>query len=319
MLGERPYDLGDRRREVGDNTLASWHDPPVGIDLHEAPRDRALAYLVAELDAERRGALPFVSVRCDEAEDREHQAVELSGVDQAGPFAVEHSLAESYNMQIPSSLAVLAMFPNGGPELPEIEHAGHYRILVGAGALRTVRAKDRQVVASSITTWTREHISQVPWPHVPGQPTFVRGRIPLLRSAIGLERWIDHVEMVGPLRHVVPVTQGRPSDLEDRRRLRMAVLLDNKLPKLLAAAGSGRSILVIEYADYVTAAPALISKAMKAASIGRVSPSVTYLFTTAYGPPLVWVLHENGAWWHELQPPSMRLSDEAARIINAYS
>lgn len=80
---------------------------------------------------------------------------------------------------------------------------------------------------------------------------------------------------------------------------RLKRALDEKVPKLLEAAGnSRRSILVIEDRDTVFSAPAFVSRALEMARDGRRLPDVIYLLDTGRGDPHMLAVYDAGDWAH---------------------
>lgn len=263
-------------------------------------RDQVIAFAVAEKDAESRRAGPIQPVDWPDVTERRRPAVELLGSDGFKLVAVEHTVIESYPEQTTESKALEALFPMGGPELPEVPDAGHYRLLLRPGSAAMVRWCDREGVATAVRDWVRQNLPRVPWPHVAGSPTFISGRVDRVPFDLDLERWIDSVGFVGPLARVVRASYWRPLDLEERRVERLRRTLLRKVPKLLAACGDeGRSVLVLEDRDMHMSAPAFVSRALKKASDGVALPDVTYLFTQTGGNPLVQRIQEGYTWWHD--------------------
>lgn len=261
-------------------------------------RDQFAAFMVAERDAVLRDATPVEVVCWPELDDRQRPAVEFIGRDRLGLVSVEHTAIESYPAQIAARKALQAMFPLGGPEIAELVHAPQFRIMVRVDELLAVPRHDRSLVGPAVAKWVREVILEVPWPHVPGQPPFVRTRIHRPSLEVCLERWIADIGFVGPRAHVVPVGAWRPADLEQKRRNRLERALRDKVPKLLAAANQARTILVLEDRDMCMSAPALVSRAL--ATIERVElPDVIYLLNVTSGDPLLTPIYASGRWWHE--------------------
>lgn len=211
---------------------------------------------------------------------------------------MEHTVIESYPAQIAERKALQAMFPLGGPEIAELAHAPQYRVIVRVDEILAVPRGDRSLVGPAVARWVRDALPLVPWPHVPGRPTFVRSRIDRPNLEVSLERWVADIGFVGPLAHVVPVGFWRPSDLEDRRGTRLEVALRRKVPKLLAADDSARTILVLEDRDMHMSAPAFVSRAL-----GRIDavelPDVIYLLNVTAGDPLLTPIYASRRWWHD--------------------
>ncbi len=180
-------------------------------------RDQLAAFMVAERDAAVRGAAPIEVVRWPDIDDRRRPAVELLARDRQGLVAVEHTVIESYPAQIAEHKALHAMFPLGGPEITEVVDAAQFRIMVRVDEVLAVPRRDRLLVEPAVAQWVRDNLAEVPWPHVPGRPTFVIGAIDRPWLEVSLGRWIADVGFVGPLTGVVPVGFWRPPDLERRR------------------------------------------------------------------------------------------------------
>ena len=81
--------------------------------------------MVAERDAGLRGADPVEVVRGPDLHDRQLPAVELIGRDRGGVVTVEHTVIESYPVQIAERKALQAMFLSA-PEIAELAHASNY-------------------------------------------------------------------------------------------------------------------------------------------------------------------------------------------------
>jgi hypothetical protein len=265
----------------------------------ELRRDQFAAFMVAERDAEVRGCAPVEVVRWPDVEDRETAAVELIAQDSEGALiAVEHTVIESYTSQIAERASLDEMFPMGGPNLLDVPNAGQYRLVVQVDELLGIRRRHRGLVEPKVRAWTEAALPSAPWPHVPGTPTFVRGRIQDPDLELSLERWTDSTRLRGPLAQVVRVGFWRPADLESRRAVRMASALNSKLPKLLSACAGARTILVLEDRDMFMSAPAFVSRAM-AADAPESLPDVIYHLNVAAGDPVATPLYAHGSWWHE--------------------
>jgi hypothetical protein len=171
-----------------------------GEDLR---RDQLVARMVAERDAELRGTGPVEVVAWPDAEERRAKDVEFVGRDDAGLVAVEHTIIESYPQQIAETRVLHEMFPLGGPELPEVVEAGHYRLLVRSEDLIWIARTDRRRVGPQVQDWVRSNLPNVPWPHAAAKPTFGRGSIESPSLELSLERWIADVSIIGPLARVV--------------------------------------------------------------------------------------------------------------------
>lgn len=287
---------------------------PVGLAT-DLRRDQFAALMVAARDAALRHADPVEVVRWPDVEDREQPAVDLIARDRRGLVAVEHTIIESYPAQIAERLALQEMFPLGGPEIAELPHAAQYRLMVQVAELLAIPRRDRPLAEPAIAEWVRKMLPDVPWPHAPGRPTFVRSRIGRPRIELSLERWIADVGFVGPLAHVIPIGFWRPVDLEVRRGTRLKVAMRDKIPKLLAAAAKARTILVLEDRDMHMSAPAFVSRALVRIQ-GVALPDVIYLLNVTAGDPLLTPIYTSGQWWHENNHPLLTVASEWASEFN---
>jgi hypothetical protein len=284
----------------------------LGTDLR---RDQFAALMVAARDAALRHADPVEAVRWPDVENRDRPAVELIARDRRGLVAVEHTIIESYPAQIAERLALQEMFPFGGPVIAELPDAAQYRLLVHVDELLAVPRRDRPLAEPAVAAWVREALPDVPWPHVPGRPTFVRSQFERPRIEASLERWIAGVGFVGPLSHVIPIGFWRPVDLEERRGTRLEVAMRDKVPKLLAAAPGARTILVLEDRDMHMSAPAFVSSALARIQDAGL-PDVIYLLNVTAGDPLLTPIYASGQWWHENNHPLLTFALDWAREFN---
>jgi hypothetical protein len=180
-----------------------------------------------------------------------------------------------------------------------VPNAGNFSVSVPLGAAGPVPYNDRPTVAAAIAAWVRQAIPTVPWPPQPGTPIDVVGQPDGVPFELHLWRVTDEVEILGPLRHVVRVSLGRPEDLEERRRRRLQRALRKKVPKLLRAAGDGRSILVLQDEDLQMSAPGFVSRALQAVAADQPLPDTIYLFNTVTGNPHLERIQHVGGWWHD--------------------
>ena len=279
-------------------------------------RDQFAARIVAQRDSERRGTGAVETVSWPDVDERQRPAVEFVGRDEHGLIAVEHTTIESYQLQITEQKALQAMFPLGGPEIAELPNAGQFHLLVRVDELRRVPHGERRRVEPAVAAWIRSVLPSVPWPHVPGKPTFVRGQIDHPPLEVSLERWIADVGFAGPLARVVSVGFWRPGDIEERRKARLEETLVRRLPKLLAAADGARTILVLEDRDMHMSAPGLVSRAL--ASLQPVQlPDVIYLLNVTAGDPLLVPIYDSTQWWHDNNHGMLTFSTDAAARFNA--
>lgn len=278
-------------------------------------RDQFAALMVAERDAALRDQVPAEVVRWPDVEDREHPAIELIARDRRGLVAVEHTIIESYPAQIAEQQALQEMFSWGGPEIAELPHAAQYRLLVHVDDLLAIPRRDRRLAEPTVAKWVRDVLPEVPWPHIPGRPTFVRSRIDNPSIELSLQRWVADIGFIGPLARVIPISFWRPADLEERRSTRLEVAVRAKVPKLLAAATDARTILVLEDRDMYMSAPAFVSRAL-ARIQGADLPDVIYLLNVTAGDPLLTPIYTSGQWWHERNHPLLTFESEWAREFN---
>ena len=271
-------------------------------------RDQLIALMVAERDAELHDRGAVRPVEWPDAENRLAKAVEFRGADDVGEIVVEHTRIESYDSQIESydsqiddRMAVSKIFPKFGPEIPDRWEAGYMMLSVAPGEMARVGYRDRKRVADLLTEWVASKIDEVPPPHRPGVSGLVRGEHPEVpfRWALWQALSFDAAGLVGPNARVVQVSFSKPANLEEQRVTRLRRALDEKVPKLLEAAGNScRSILVIEDRDTVFSAPAFVSRALEMASDGRQLPDVIYLLDTGRGNPNMLAVYESGVWAH---------------------
>ncbi len=152
-----------------------------------------------------------------------------------------------------------------------------------------------------VTQWVADKIDEVPPRHRPGINGLVWGEHPEVpfRWALWQALSFDAAGLIGPNARVVQITFAKPANLEELRMTRLRRALDEKVPKLLEAAGnSRRSILVIEDRDAVFSAPAFVSRALELASDGRPLPDVIYLLDTGRGNPHMLAVYDAGVWAH---------------------
>ena len=268
-------------------------------------RDQLIALMVAEKDAalHQRGSVRVIA--WSDVVDRDRPAVELCALDDSGELVVEHTRIESYPDQVKDQAAMAKIFPRGGIELPEHPLAGHHTLSVRPGALAAVPFAARSRVEPTLAAWVREHIDDVPWPHQPGTPIFLVGSDPTIPLEWFLWRMLpDSVGLVGPYARVTQISFLRPPTLEAMRIERLARSLDDKVPKLLDAAATGRrSVLVLEERDTALSSPMDVSRALEVAAAGRDLPDVIYLLNTRMGDPLLCVIWEDGQWAHQTDDP----------------
>lgn len=279
-------------------------------------RDQFAAFMVAERDAELRGAGPFEVEQWPDIDDRQRPAVELIGRDAQGiVVAVEHTVIESYHDQIAERKALELMFRRGGPEIAELEDAAQFRVIVRIEELLAIRRNERPLVGPAVAAWVRSALPSVPWPHRPGEPTYVRGRLSRPSLEVSLERWTAAFRFVGPLARVMRVGFWRPVDLEERRQARLAEAVRQKVPKLLAAADQARTILVLEDRDMYMSAPAFVSRAMAALEAADL-PDVIYLLNVTAGDPLLTPIYMDGNWSHNHDRGLMTFPPQRAAQFN---
>ena len=264
-------------------------------------RNQLIALIVAERDAELHGRGAVQPVEWPDVEIRQAKAVEFRGVDDVGEVVVEHTRIESYDSQIDDRMAASKIFPKFGPEIPDRWEAGYMRLSVAPGEMARVRYRDRKRVAEIHTGWVAGKIDDVPPPHRPGLSGVVWGEHPEVsfRWALWQALSFDAAGLIGPNARVVQISFAKPANLEELRVARLRRALDEKVPKLLEAAGdSCRSILVIEDRDTVLSAPAYVSKALEVASEGRQLPDVIYVLDTGRGDPHMLAVFDAGVWAH---------------------
>ncbi len=281
-------------------------------------RDQYAALMVAERDAALRHVDPVSVVRWPDIEDRERPAIDLLARDSRGLVAVEHTVIESYPTQIAEQKALYAMFPRGGPKIAELAHAPQYRLLVHVDELLAVPRRDRPLAEPAITKWVREVLPLVPWPHLPGRPTFVRSRTDRPSIELSLERWVADIGFVGPLAHVIPISFWRPANLEERRTTRLGTAMRDKIPKLAAAAAGARTILVLEDRDMHMSAPAFVSRALVEIE-GVALPDAIYLLNVTHGDPLLTPIYTSGRWWHEENHPLLTFPSAWASKFHSFT
>lgn len=156
-------------------------------------------------------------------------------------------------------------------------------------------------VADLLTEWVAAKIDEVPPPHQPGLNGLVWGEHPDVpfRWALWQALPFDAAGLIGPNARVVQISFAKPADLEELRVARLRRALDEKVPKLLEAAGNScRSILVIENRDTAFSAPAFVSRALEMASNGRPLPDVIYLLDTGRGNAHMLAVYDAGVWAH---------------------
>ena len=272
----------------------------------ELRRDQLLALMVAELDATRRGVGYVRIVELSDEARRNRRAVELlAAYRDGGEVVVEHTRIESFEEQARDRAALGKVFERGGPELQERHDAAYFMLGVEPGAFASIPFTDRSLVRDIITSWVRENLDLVPWPHVPGQSILLRGHHADVPFEWTLHRAVDDsVDLCGPLVHVVGVSYSMPQDLDARRQARLSRALDDKLPKLLGAAQPRRfSILVVEERDRVLSSPAHVAKALHVAAGGRKLPDAIYLVHTTIGDPCAMPIYEAGEWRFQKSDP----------------
>ena len=264
-------------------------------------RDQLIALMVAERDAELHGRGAVRPIEWPDAKNRLAKAVEFRGVDDVDEIVVEHTRIESYDSQIEDRMAVSKIFPKFGPEISHRWEAGYMMLSVAPGEMARVGYRDRKRVADLLTEWVASKIDEVPPPHRPGLNGLVWGEHPEVpfRWALWQALSFDAAGLIGPNARFVQVSFAKPANLEEMRVARLRRALDEKVPKLLEAAGSScRSILVIEDRDTVFSAPAFVSRALEMASDGRPLPDVIYLLDTGRGNPHMLAVYDAGVWAH---------------------
>jgi hypothetical protein len=258
-------------------------------------RDQLIAWITAELDAERHGRGGVVLDAWPDADDRTNPAVDFIGHDDVGEIAVEHTRIESFPGQIKDRLATEAVFPKLGPEVQGRRDAGKFVMWVRPGALSSVGFSQRPAVKRAVTAWVSDNLDRVPLGDV------MLGEDPDVPFRWALQHWLpDYVGLAGPYATVVPIRYAPADDLDDRRAERMQQVVQSKLPKLAAAGVHGRrTLLVVEDKDQDLSAPKLVSRAIQRSITDTELPDAIYILHDGGGDPLLYPVYEDEAWAHD--------------------
>jgi hypothetical protein len=256
--------------------------------------------MVAELDAELRGAGPVGAPLVPDALNRNKKAVDLlvRGID--GAVAVEHTTIESWPRQIEARARLMELFDQGGVLIGDVADAGHYIAVLDPVGLLEIPYRERPTVAPEMEAWIRSALPSVPWPHQIGVDHWVEDTLATTGLRVGLHRFTDSMRLVGPWARLVQVRWWIPAKLLNHRARRLAETVEGRFPKLLAAGPVGtRSVLVLEEVDIYSSAPFYVSEALQLAVGDRPVPDAIYLFDAVHGNPVATPIWNGQRWWHE--------------------
>lgn len=283
-------------------------------------RDRLIALMVAEMDAELNGRGAVATLEWPEERNRATKAVELRARDEVLEMVVEHTRIESYDEQIKDHVFADKIFGTGGggPRVPGNRRAALYALGIPYGALARIPFAKRDHVGEILTVWTIANIDHVPVNDWSGRPT---GQLVGEHTHVPFSWTLFHqfggrdMELVDlPSAQVVSISYSRGLDHAQLRLERLTTAYNDKVPKLIAAAGeSRRSILVLEDRDWSGSSPRDVMTSLREITRGRPMPSAIYLLHH-HGDPTALKLYDAGEWIFDYC--WLRFSDQRCAQLN---
>jgi len=272
------------------------------IDEADLDRDQAVALAVARLIAADRSGGEVEIRAVPERDDRTNPAVELITADAVGTLAIEHTLIEPYPGQIQDNHQVRPYAETLPTMLAGRLPAGsRFDLNLDVGVVNGV--KPTQETLDAIAEWA---VAAAPLledgrPGIGGRH-MAKGGTPDLPFTITLARWPRDVDDVLP---DVEIRWWCPPDLEERRRERLVVALQKKLPKLTAAEAEGhRGVLVLESDDIQLSNLIDIRVALLAAAAEVEDPLPSWIvcWEQVGGSAFVSMLRSDGGWISDPHP-----------------
>lgn len=273
--------------------------------MSDLDRDQSISLVVARMVAVERSGGDVEIRAIPEREDRTNPAVELVTADSVGTLAIEHTIIEPYPGQIrdnhqirPYATTLPAMLTGRLPP------GGRFEINLDVGVANGIKLAPETLEAIAEWVVSAAPLLEEGRPGIDGRH-MAKGGPPDLPFPVTLARWPRHADDVFP---ELSIGWWRPSDLEERRRERLAVALRKKLPKLTTAAAVGhQGVLVIESDDIQLSNFVDIRAALHdaAADAEDPLPSWIVLWEQFGESAFVSTLRANGAWIDDPRPAAL--------------
>lgn len=243
---------------------------------------------VIHLMGERKREL-FSGLGWPDEKERAKKAVDVNFSGEGSKYVMEHTQIESFPKQIADGVRIMQLLYPLEKSLSDcLPGPGHYQLSVVFGAIEG--SMDYDKIRSILEKWIREKVLTLEIGSPVTAPRHcLRETPPGLPFEVSLYRW--------PGRDgVFRIYCFVPEKINERRRERIKIALEDKCPKLKFAKinADAKSILVFESNDialgnYVDIATAVIEEISKRSDD---IPDEIYLVETEIDPWVIWVLKE---------------------------
>ncbi len=244
----------------------------------------------------------------DERESTE-KAIDVLVKTSIGELVLEHTRIESYTKQIEDWCQVIRLLkPLEKMLANKLPKPGHYVLAVKVGA--TKGAKSTEIIQQALIKWIKKKAPflQLGSPEV-APDHYVREQPEGVPFEVNLYRWPRNDGKFW-------IQEYAPDDLEDKRRKRISIALDDKCPKLWKAKGEKRtSILLLELNDLSLGSHLSVGEALnEELSVRNDPPDEIYFIRTELEQWEVWVLKEGSCIFRDVVNPGPYYLDAASEI-----
>lgn len=249
--------------------------------------EKRVCNVVVDIMSKREG-MEIESINYPDEDERNEEAVDMLIRCSVGEIVLEHTTIESYPKQLEDWSEIRKLLkPMANMLEGKLPVLGQYELAVDVGACKG--AKDTEGIQKALAEWIEKKAPslRVGSPEVAPEH-YIKERPNGVPFEVTLCRWPGNDGKFY-------LAENAPDDLQERRRERIKVALEDKCPKLCKARGDGRkSVLVLELDDISLGSHIYVGEALvEELNLRNDVPDEIYLVRTELEEEwVVWVMKE---------------------------